>query len=74
MFKKSKYSPSIDRPELVAKLNEEITIEQEQLDEGLPADLQEYLDNCEFQLEDIPGNQEVALTRTYGDEKYVLPC
>ncbi|GAB7337486.1 hypothetical protein MBLNU457_g2816t1 [Dothideomycetes sp. NU457] len=64
--------PQLDnRPELVEKLNEEMAVEQEQQsqDNGIRDECKQYLDNSEFQLEDIPGSQEVALTRTYGDEK-----
>ena len=51
------------------KLNEEINVEQETQDDSIREELQQYLDSSEFQLENIPGQQEVALTRTYGDEK-----
>ncbi|KAL8950032.1 MAG: hypothetical protein Q9222_003911 [Ikaeria aurantiellina] len=33
-----------------------------------PASIQDFLDNGPFQLEDHPGQEEVALTRQFGDE------
>ena len=55
--------------ELVAKLQSEITLEEEQQEDGIRGNLKEYLDSSEFKLEDVPGQEEVALSRTYGDEK-----
>ncbi|KAI4281342.1 MAG: hypothetical protein L6R35_005678 [Caloplaca aegaea] len=55
--------------ELSAKVESELRIENETRDsESLPANIQEFLDNSAFELEDIPGQEEVALTRTFGDE------
>ncbi|KAI4124330.1 MAG: hypothetical protein LQ338_004843 [Usnochroma carphineum] len=55
--------------ELSAKLGYELRIEKETRDsDTLPANLQEYLDRSHFELEDIPGQEEVALTRKFGDE------
>lgn len=39
--------------------------------DGTPASVKEYLDNSPFQLEDIPGQEEVVLTRQYNDERYL---
>ena len=62
---------NIGNEELAEKLNSELRIETGDQQDGLREDLKEYLDNCAFQLEDIPGREEVSLTRTYGDEKCV---
>ncbi|KAL5405440.1 hypothetical protein PMIN06_007423 [Paraphaeosphaeria minitans] len=58
------------KEELVAKLQNEITMEEDlKEDEDLSTNIKEYLDNSPFELEDKPGHQEVTLTRTFGDEK-----
>jgi len=59
----------IGNEELVAKLQSEITLEEEQQEDGIRGNLKEYLDNSEFKLEDVAGQEDVALSRTYGDEK-----
>lgn len=38
-------------------------------DDDLSANIKEYLENSPFEVEDKAGNQEVVLTRTFGDEK-----
>ncbi|KAF2011748.1 mitochondrial glyco protein [Aaosphaeria arxii CBS 175.79] len=56
--------------ELVAKLQNEIAIEEDMKeDEDLSANIKEYLETSPFEIEDKPGQQEVILTRTFGDEK-----
>ncbi|KAL6707369.1 Mitochondrial acidic protein mam33 [Coniothyrium glycines] len=56
--------------ELVAKLQSEISMEEDMKeDEDLSANIKEYLENSPFEIEDKPGHQEVVLTRTYGNEK-----
>ncbi|KAF2752257.1 mitochondrial glyco protein [Sporormia fimetaria CBS 119925] len=56
--------------ELVAKLQSEISMEEDMKeDEDLSANIKEYLESSAFELHDKPGQQEVALTRTFGDEK-----
>lgn len=40
---------------------------------GLPASIKDYLENGPFELKDVPGREDVTLTRQFGDEKYVLP-
>jgi complement component 1 Q subcomponent-binding protein len=56
--------------ELVAKLQSEISMEEDMKeDDDLSANIKEYLENSPFELEDKAGNQEVILTRTFGDEK-----
>lgn len=55
--------------ELVAKLNSEIMFEKDNQDDAYRSNIKEYLDNSDYTLEDTPGQEEVVLTRTYGDEK-----
>ncbi|KAL8925138.1 MAG: hypothetical protein Q9208_003643 [Pyrenodesmia sp. 3 TL-2023] len=55
--------------ELSAKFESELRIEKETRDsDTLPPNIQEFLDNSPFELEDTPGQEEVALTRKFGDE------
>lgn len=59
--------------ELIAKLESEIEMENEMQEEGgVPASIKDYLENGPFELQDIPGREEVTLTRQFGDEKYVI--
>ncbi|KAF1946570.1 regulatory protein-like protein suaprga1 [Clathrospora elynae] len=56
--------------ELVAKLQSEISMEEDMKeDEDFSANIREYMENSPFKLEDVDGNQEIVLTRTYNDEK-----
>ncbi|KAL8901160.1 MAG: hypothetical protein Q9192_000695 [Flavoplaca navasiana] len=56
-------------PELSAKLESELRVERDTRDsDTLPSALQNYLDSSPFKLEDKPGQEEVALTRKFGDE------
>ncbi|KAF1980945.1 hypothetical protein K402DRAFT_254297 [Aulographum hederae CBS 113979] len=52
--------------ELVAKLQSEIQLEDE--DAGEMDSLKEFLANSPFELKDTPGQEEVTLTRKYNDE------
>jgi len=55
--------------ELVAKLDSEIQMESEMADEGgLPTSVKDYLENGPFEIIDTPGQEEVVLTRQFGDE------
>lgn len=55
--------------ELSAKLENELSLEKETRDsKQLPPGVQEFLDNSSFELKDIPGNEEVVLTKKFGDE------
>jgi complement component 1 Q subcomponent-binding protein len=59
--------------ELSAKLASEIEFENDvKENEPLPASIKDFLDNSPFQLEDIPGREDVTLTRTFGDEKITV--
>ncbi|EDN07022.1 hypothetical protein HCAG_03553 [Histoplasma mississippiense (nom. inval.)] len=56
--------------ELAAKLNEEMKYEQNDSSvETLPESVQYYIDNCPFEIQHKEGEDEVVLTRTFGDEK-----
>jgi complement component 1 Q subcomponent-binding protein len=69
---KSRWQASEDDAQLAKKLESEIEFENSMKEQdGTPASVQEYLDNSPFQLEDIPGQEEVVLTRQYNDERYV---
>lgn len=55
---------------MVAKLESEIAFETEMKEQdGTPASVTDYLANGPFEITDIPGQEEVILTRTIGDEK-----
>ncbi|KAF2738217.1 regulatory protein-like protein suaprga1 [Polyplosphaeria fusca] len=55
--------------ELVAKLQSEITLEEDLKEDGdLTTNIKEYLENSPFEIEDKPGHEEVILKRTMGDE------
>jgi len=57
--------------ELVAKLDSEIRLEEDQKEyENYRSTIQEYLDNSPYKLHDTPGQEEVVLTRDYNGEKY----
>ena len=56
--------------ELSAKLESEIQIEEEMVDQE-PASVKDFLDNSSFELIDNPGEEIVKLQRTFGEEKYV---
>jgi complement component 1 Q subcomponent-binding protein len=54
---------------LVAKLESEIQMENEMSDEGgIPTSVKDYLENGPFEILDTPGQEEVVLTRQFGDE------
>lgn len=56
--------------ELSAKLASEIEFENDvKENEPLPASVKDFLENSPFKVEDIPGKEQVVLTRTFGDEK-----
>jgi complement component 1 Q subcomponent-binding protein len=57
--------------ELIAKLESEIGMENEMKDDSgeIPTSVKDYLENGPFEVIDTPGNEEVILTRTFGDEK-----
>jgi complement component 1 Q subcomponent-binding protein len=55
---------------LVAKLESEISMETEMKDAegGVPMHVKDYIENSPFEVHDVPGQEEVVLTRQFGDE------
>ncbi|KAJ7635078.1 regulatory protein suaprga1 [Roridomyces roridus] len=53
---------------LAEKLDEELKYELENKEEELPAFLTEFYGDGVWELKDTPGNEEVFLTRKFGDE------
>ena len=48
-------------------------MEQEMSGEDeVPTSVKDYLENGPFEINDTPGQEEVVLTRTFGDETYVI--
>ncbi|KAG6357937.1 hypothetical protein INS49_013820 [Diaporthe citri] len=59
--------------ELSAKLSSEISFEAEMKEnEPQPVSIKDFLDNSPFEIQDIPGAQNVVLTRTYKNEKITV--
>ncbi|KAI0828799.1 mitochondrial glycoprotein [Hypoxylon sp. FL0890] len=55
--------------ELSLKLDSEIQFENSAKEnEQLPASVKDFLENSPFKLTDIPGKEDVTLTRTFGNE------
>ncbi|KZF21834.1 regulatory protein-like protein suaprga1 [Xylona heveae TC161] len=55
--------------ELVAKFESELDLENEMRDpEEIPFDIQNFLKESPFEVTDTPGQEEVILTRKFGDE------
>jgi hypothetical protein len=67
-IRKSKAGESDE--ELVAKLESEIQMEEEMKDQEVPTSVKDYLENGPFEIIDTPGEEDVVLTRQFGDEKY----
>ncbi|EHL00866.1 putative Mitochondrial acidic protein MAM33 [Glarea lozoyensis 74030] len=56
--------------ELIMKLDSELQIEKEMKDkEGAPVSVRDYIQNGPFEVIDTPGQEDVVLTRQFGDEK-----
>ncbi|KAB8293010.1 hypothetical protein EYC80_007372 [Monilinia laxa] len=56
--------------ELAEKIASEIQMEDELKDqEEIPTSVKDYLENGPFKVIDTPGQEEVVLTRSFGDEK-----
>lgn len=54
---------------MVAKFESEIQLEKEIKDaDGVPTSVKDYLENGPFTIEDVPGQENVVLTRQFGDE------
>ncbi|PSR79852.1 mitochondrial glyco protein [Coniella lustricola] len=59
--------------ELISKLKSEIEFENSMKEnEALPVSIKDFLENSPFELQDTPGMQDVALTRTFGNEKITV--
>ena len=55
--------------ELAAKLDSEQRIEHQTRDSStLPPHLQDFITNSSFDIKDVPGTQNVVLTRSFGNE------
>jgi hypothetical protein len=53
------------------KLDSELQMEKEMKQkEGSPMSVKDYLSNGPFEIIDTPGQEDVVLTRQFGDEKY----
>ena len=56
--------------ELALKLDSELQIEKDMKDkEGAPMSVSDYLQNGPFEVIDTPGQEDVILTRQFGEEK-----
>ncbi|CAG8958641.1 hypothetical protein HYFRA_00009958 [Hymenoscyphus fraxineus] len=56
--------------ELIVKLDSELQMEKEmKLQEGVPTSVKDYIENGPFEVIDTPGQEEVVLTRQFGNEK-----
>ncbi|KAL1958494.1 hypothetical protein VTO42DRAFT_4358 [Malbranchea cinnamomea] len=63
-------SPGQADVELAAKFQEELSLELESGEtDKMPKEVRAFLDNGPFEIHDTPGEEEVVLTRKYGDEK-----
>ena len=70
-LRRSKAGESDD--ELIAKLESEIEMEDEMQDQAnMPTSVKDYLENGPFEIIDTPGQEDVVLTRKFGDEKYQI--
>lgn len=59
--------------EVSEKLATEIQFETEVRDnEPQPPSIKDFLENSKFTLEDVPGKEDVFLTRVFGNEKCVF--
>ncbi|KAJ8063594.1 hypothetical protein OCU04_007463 [Sclerotinia nivalis] len=56
--------------ELAEKLASEIQMEEDmKAQEEIPTSVKDYMENGPFEIIDTPGQEEVVLTRSFGDEK-----
>ncbi|KAH6623510.1 mitochondrial glycoprotein [Chaetomium tenue] len=59
--------------EVSAKLASEIDFEKDvKQNEPLPASIKDFMDNSPFKVEDVPGSENVVLTRSFGEEKITV--
>ncbi len=66
-LRQKQQSSEVDE-ELSVKLESEIQLESEMRDSELPASVKDFLDNSPFELKDVPGKEDVVLTRKLGNE------
>lgn len=72
VFRRAAAQNEVDE-ELSAKLQTEIQFETEAKDiEMQPSSIKDFLDGGLFEVEDIAGQQDVILRRTYGSEKITI--
>jgi complement component 1 Q subcomponent-binding protein len=67
----TRYSKAAESDEeLIQKLKSEIQVEKETAeDAGVPTSIKDYLQNSPFKIIDVPGQEDVILTRQFGGEK-----
>jgi complement component 1 Q subcomponent-binding protein, mitochondrial len=55
--------------ELIQKFDSEIQMEQDMRDaDEVPTSVKDFLENGPFEIQDTPGQEEVVLTRKFGNE------
>lgn len=60
--------------ELSAKLASEHSMEVEaSADKRLPDELEDFLRDSSFKVQDQPGTENIILTKTFGNETYSVP-
>ncbi|KAI9816492.1 MAG: hypothetical protein M1827_001624 [Pycnora praestabilis] len=65
----ARLTASLVDEELIAKFDSELQMEKEMRDsDELPTSVKDFLDSGSFELQDTPGQEEVVLTRHFGDE------
>lgn len=58
--------------ELIQKIDSEIQMEQDMRDaDEVPTSVKDFLENGPFEIQDTPGQEEVVLTRKFGNETWV---
>ncbi|KAI9735986.1 MAG: hypothetical protein M1834_001452 [Cirrosporium novae-zelandiae] len=59
--------------ELSAKFESELQLENDARDpDEMPANVKDFIENGPFEIVDIPGQEEVALKRTFGNEQITV--
>lgn len=58
----------------MAKLENELSLEDDVGEpENYSENIKDYLENSQFEIKDVAGNEEVVLTRKYNNEKCATP-
>ena len=56
--------------ELIQKFDSEIQMEEDMRNaDEVPTSVKDFLENGPFEIEDTPGQEEVVLTRKFGNER-----